>query len=293
MPFWVHIAIFIFLICKLKTLINKPNFKNKVVLVTGGSSGIGESLALEFVKLGAKVIISGRNLKELNRVKNSAGSLQSQIEILELDLSFADDAYKKACNFIADRKIDILVNNAGIGQRCGFLENLDNLNIERSLMEVNYFSPVALTKAVYKSMNPGGQIVIISSMGGVIGSPYRTAYSGSKFAVAKFFETLSAEGSQCDISIIYPSYVKSNFSKNALDSKGESFGKDVENTKNGMAADVFARKAVEGIYKRETYIFVCEFKQKVIYFLKYWIPSLSDWILYKYGLKVKREMESA
>ena len=271
----------------------KVSFANKTVWITGGSSGIGEALAKEFVYHGASVIISGRNLSELNRVKSSLGANSDRVTVLQLDLSNAESAFKQAKVFIKSRKIDILVNNAGRSQRGGFLDDLNSLKVERALMELNYFSVAALTKAVYEKMDENSQIVVIDSMAGVIGSPYRTAYSASKFAVTQYFHTLASEGPKPSITIVYPGYVRTNLSKNAMDPSGKEFGKEVANSRKGMLPEDFARVAIRGIYKREAHIFICDFKQKCVLFLKYWLPGVTNWILYKYGKKVKKEMDSA
>lgn len=293
MLYWVHILLFLIILYKFKKYSTKVTFEGKTVWITGGSSGIGEALAYEFARLGAKVIISGRNLSELTRVQTSAGPYSGNVSIFLQDLSDADKAFVQAKEFLKKTKIDILVNNAGRGQRAGFLDDLDSLTIEKSLMEINYFSVIALTKAAYENMSEGGQIVLISSVAGVVASPYRAAYTGSKSAVSHYLDVVFAEDSKLTYTTIYPGYVKTNFSKNCLNEKGSSFGKDVETTKSGMNPEDFAKIAVKGIFNKERHVFICELKQRLMYFLKFWAPSLYLWILYKYGKKIKSEMQKA
>jgi short-subunit dehydrogenase len=245
------------------------------------------------LRLGGKVIISGRNTSELNRVKTSAGALSSMIEVFALDLSDADQALIKSREFLKSHKIDVLINNAGRGQRAGFLDDLNSIQIEKALLEVNYFSVVALIKAAYEVMSPGGQIVLISSVAGIVASPYRPAYTGSKSAVSHFLDVLFAEDDKLDYTTVYPSYVNTNFSKNSINAAGDCFGKDVETTKNGMKPEVFAKIAAEGIFHRERHVFICELKHRVMYFLKFWFYDLYDLLLYKYGKKIKKDMEQA
>ena len=291
MSIWYHVVLVLLILYKLRRFLQKqPNFIGKTVWITGGSSGIGEALARRFISLGAKVIISGRNIEELERVKKSLGS---KAMIFQQDLSNADDAYEKAKQFLTTQKVDILVNNAGRSQRGGFLDDLKSLAAERNLMEINYFSVIALTKAIYESMSSDGQIVIISSTAGRVGSPYRTSYSASKFAVSMYFQSLHIEETKMPISVVYPGYVKTNISKNAISSDGNSFGKDVENTKNAMSPEEFASIAIKGIFNKEENIVICDFKQKAIIFLRSWVPNLTNWILYKYGKKVKKDMDKA
>ena len=293
MPYWIHIILLLIILYQFKKYLNKPSFIGKSVWITGGSSGIGEALAYEIARLGGKVIISGRNLTELNRVKSSAGPFSSSISILQQDLSNADKALAQAQEFLKNTKVDILINNAGRGQRAGFLDDLESLSIEKALMEINYFSVIALTKAAYENMSPGGQIVLISSVAGVVASPYRAAYTGSKSAISHYIDVVFAEDSKLAYTTIYPGYVNTNFSKNCLNASGSSFGKDVETTKTGMTPEVFAQIAAKGIFNKERHLFICDFKQRLMYFLKFWTPSLYFWILYKYGKKIKREMEKA
>lgn len=292
MSIWVHILLLLFVLYKAYKFTRKVTFAGKTIWITGGSSGIGEALALELVRLGAKVIISGRNLAELDRVKSSAGPLSSSIEIFQQDLSNADSAIPHTKTFLGSRKIDILINNAGIGQRCGFLDDLDSLKMERRLMELNYFSVIGLTKAVYDSLNDRGQVVIISSMAGVLGSPYRSSYSGSKFAVSQFFDTLISEDPKFDVTLIYPGYIRTSFSKNALDAEGKPFGKTGAGTLKGMAPESFAKLAASAIYQRKKHVFICALHEKIACFLKYILPDTLDDLTYNFGKKVKQEMET-
>lgn len=293
MSIWFHIILVAFVLYKFKKYSIRPDFTGKHVWITGGSSGIGEALAVEFVRLGAFVIVSGRNLKELERVKSSMGELAGMVTVFQLDLSDAEAAFLDAKTFLTTHKVDILVNNAGRSQRGGFLDDLSSLKVERALMELNYFSVVAMTKAIFHSLNENSQIVVIDSMAGVIGSPYRTSYSASKFAVTQFFQSLMCENKNPAVTLIYPGYVNTNLSKNAMDPTGKSFGKVVENSKNGMLPRDFAKIAVKSIYLKEPHVFICDFKQKVILFLRFWLPGLASWVLYKYGKKVKKDMDSA
>ena len=293
MPIWFHLLWVVFLLYKFKKYTQIVRFIDKRVLITGGSSGIGEALAKEFVNLGAFVIITGRNLSELNRVKTSLGPLSNKVEILQLDLSNADEAYKQMKEFLSTQKIDILINNAGRSQRGEFLDDLNSLKVERILMEVNYFSVIALSKAAYEAMNENGHIVVISSMAGVIGSPYRTSYSASKFAVGAYFDSLYQESSKVFTTVVYPGYVQTNLSKNAVDSKGGVYGKTVDNTKKGMSPESVAKIIVKAVFNKETHVFITDLKTRVALFLNFWVPSVTNWFLYKYGKKVKADMNKA
>ncbi len=170
-------------------------YNNKTVWITGASSGIGKELAIQFAELGARVILSARNVDKLNDLKatlKGEGHLVVPLDLAQPELVLS--------TIIAQMSelpaIDILINNGGVSQRSLFLEN--DFNVYRQLMEVNYFGLIALTKAVLPTMvaRRSGSIVSISSVAGKVGSKFRTGYSGSKYAVVGFMDCLRAEVSE-------------------------------------------------------------------------------------------------
>lgn len=169
--------------------------KNKVVWITGASSGIGEALAYEFAKKGAKLILSARRKTVLEQVKgNCSPESQANVHILPIDLSVPSTL--ALCTQAAIQlfgRVDILVNNAGIRQRSLALET--TLEADRQMMEVNYFGAIALTKLILPHFlkNNSGHLVTISSLVGKFGTPYRSGYAASKHALHGFFDSLRAE----------------------------------------------------------------------------------------------------
>ncbi len=134
------------------------NFNNKTVWITGASSGIGKELAIQFAQLGARVILSARNIAKLELLSSELNGTQHKI--IPLDLSEPEQVLEYVTEHINDiGKVDILINNGGVSQRSLFLEN--DFTVYRQLMEVNYFGLIALTKAVLPSMvkNGGGSVV--------------------------------------------------------------------------------------------------------------------------------------
>jgi dehydrogenase/reductase SDR family member 7B len=226
-------------------------FKNKRVWITGASSGIGEALAIAFAQHGAHLILSSRKEAELKRVEGLCME-QGASSVLVQPLDLADHAsIPIIAQLILQKvgKIDILVNNGGISQRALALET--SLEVDKRLMDVNYFGTVTLTKAVLPNMltHQLGHIVTITSLMGKFGSPYRSSYAGAKHALHGFFDSLRAELSQTPlkITLICPGFVKTNISINALTGDGAQLGAMDDATGKGLEPEYLARKILQTI----------------------------------------------
>lgn len=195
------------------------NFQDRVVWLTGASSGIGEGVAYALAQQGAKLILSARRVEELERVKRNCAGAPSHIAILPLDVAALQAAPEKAKQAHAlFGRIDVLINNAGVGFR-GYVKDTE-LATQQRVMQVNYFGPVALTKATlpYMIEQQSGQIVIISSLAGKLPIPGHAAYCASKHALHGFFDSLRAEVYRygVKVTIICPGFVQTRISENAL-----------------------------------------------------------------------------
>ncbi len=227
------------------------NLSNKVVWITGASSGIGEALAINYSKKGAKVILSARREDELNRVaKECPGETYCQV----LDLSKTDE-FENIVTLIINqfKKIDILINNGGISQRSEAYKT--SLDVDRRLMEVNYFGTVALTKAVLPFMQKqkSGHFVAISSLSGKFGFFLRSAYAASKFALVGFYESLRLEEEKNNIkvSIVFPGFVLTKISQNSLSGNGDKHNQLDNNQKGGISAEKCAIDIIKGVSKEK------------------------------------------
>ncbi|XP_078592678.1 dehydrogenase/reductase SDR family member 7-like [Branchiostoma floridae x Branchiostoma japonicum] len=195
----------------------------KVVWITGASSGIGEALAVELSRVGAKLVLSARREGELRRVKQrcvEAGKVpDNDVMVVPLD-SVAYDTHAGCVERVLAHfgRVDILVNNSGRTQRSVFWET--SLDGDRFIFEVDVVGQVSLTKAVLPHMmeRGEGQIVVTSSLSGKIPTPRQSAYSGSKFALHGMFGALRAELHSYDINILIacPGPVESNIVQNAM-----------------------------------------------------------------------------
>lgn len=228
-------------------------FQDKVVWITGASSGIGEALTYAFNREGAKVIVSARREAELARVK-AACATPGNVAVLPLDLEKADELPAKA-KAAAELfgPIDILVNNAGVSQRSLVLET--SIDVDIRIMNIDYLSQVALTKLVLPSMveRRSGQIVVISSVAGFIGTPLRSGYAAAKHALRGFFDSLRAEVWKYGIGVtlVYPGYINTNVSVNALSGDGGKHGAMGEGQSKGMSPEKCAGKILNAVAARK------------------------------------------
>ena len=256
--------------------------KDKVVWITGASSGIGEALVYAYDNLGAKLIISSRNRDELFRVKANCTD-QNQIHILPLNLeNSAELATKTAEAIQAFGKIDILINSGGISQRS--LAMATDLPTEQRLMNINFWGTVILSKAVLPHMikNKSGSIVCISSLVGKFGTRFRSAYSASKHALHGYFDSLRIEINHPNIHILLacPGFIKTNVTINALTANGEAQGTMDSAQENGMLPEIFAQKLIKAIKAKKEEVYIGG-KETVGVLLKRLVPRLFSKIIRK------------
>lgn len=252
------------------------DLKNKIVWITGASSGIGKALAIELSKLDTKLILSSRNETTLNKVKNECENSEN-IVVLPIDLEQYDDFDKTAATAIAFfGKIDILINNGGISQRSLAIDT--NTDVDKRIMEINYMGTVALSKALLPHFiaNNSGHFVVTTSVVGKVATPLRSTYSASKHALHGFFDSLRAEihKHNIDVTLVLPGYVQTDVSMNALNGSGEKQNSMDTATKNGIPADVFAKKMIKGIQKRKKEVVIGGFKETGSVYLKRFFPSV-------------------
>ena len=255
-------------------------YKNKVVWITGASSGIGEALAVAFSEQGAILVLSARRLEELERVKRRTHNPDSVL-LLPVDLTDISSFEEKTSIVIAKLgRIDVLIHNGGISHRSLALET--PLEIVRKVFEINFFSYVALTRAVlpYFLQQNSGQIGVVSSIAGKIGAKKRSAYAASKHALLGYFNTLRAEVHQHNIKITVfcPGYVQTNISYHALLADGSELNKLDPNIANGIPAELFAKKALRGLARNKAEVFNGGKDNFTIYLFRFF-PSLLPGVL--------------
>jgi len=251
-------------------------FTGKIVWVTGASSGIGEAFAKEFAAAGARLILSARREKELERVAALCSSAQS-VSVLPLDLTQPErmaDAAQRALK-IAGR-IDALVHNAAVSQRAPAASTA--YEVDDRLMRTNYLGPVALTKAVLPSMleKHQGHFIVVTSVLGKIGLPGRSGYCASKHALHGFFDTLRAEVANegIHVTLALPGWVRTNVSINSLTGDGTPHGKMDPGTASGMTPEECARRIIAAAEAGKDEVNVLRMKEGLALALSRFAPAL-------------------
>jgi dehydrogenase/reductase SDR family protein 7B len=219
------------------------SFHNKVIWITGASSGIGKALAQELSYQNALLIISARDKNSLEMVRELCKNPKN-VWIIPLDLekhSTFSEITQRAINVFG--RIDILVNNGGISQRSLAIET--QISVDKKIMEINYTGTVALTKTILPHFidNQKGQIAVTTSIVGKFGFPYRSSYSATKQALHGFFESLRSENVShgIKISMIIPGRVKTNISVNALDKEGNAYNEMDQGQNKGKSVTKTAK----------------------------------------------------
>ncbi|MFW1814476.1 SDR family NAD(P)-dependent oxidoreductase [Acinetobacter guillouiae] len=261
------------------------SLEGKVVWITGASSGIGKALAAECALQGAQVVLSARRLEELEKVRISLLNPDHHISVA---MDITDEAQvRHAYEQVLEEKgrIDWLINNAGLSQRALIADT--SMQTERAIMEIDYFSQVFLTKLDLPTFlaQKSGRIAYISSVAGLLGTQYRASYSAAKAAIHMWANSLRAEVTQdgVNVSVIFPGFVKTNVSFNALNGAGKAQAHQDEAIENGLEADDFAQKTVSALLKGQEYIVVGGRKEK----LGVLVSRLSPSTLYKMIRKMK------
>lgn len=243
--------------------------------VTGASSGIGAALARELSQQGSTLILSARNHKKLEEVRQTLED-PARHEVLPLDLTDIDSLegiVKEAVGYYG--RVDFLINNGGVSQRSLAIET--GIEVDRQLMETNYLGPVALTKALLPSMLAlkKGHIVVISSLTGKFGTPLRSGYAASKHALHGFFDALRAETWKQGIAVtlICPGYIKTDISLNAMTGDGSPQGTMDKGQQNGMLPEVLAKKILRAVEAGKNEVYLGGFERIGVY-LKRFLPDM-------------------
>lgn len=259
-------------------------FENKVVIVTGGSDGIGKALIEQLIDTGARVATCGRNYDKLY-------ALHMQHTNVLLHTMVCDVSKEEDCKRFIDSTvetfgtIDIIINNAGMSMRSLF-ESADT-DVIRKLMEINFLGAVYCTKyALPYIIQQRGTIVGISSISGYRGLPGRSGYSASKFALQGWLESLRTELSDDGVNVMWvsPGFTTSNIRKAALNDKGQSAGEGVLDESKLMSAEECARHILHAVQKRKRSL-VLTFQGKLITFINKLFPSLADKLVHRYYFK--------
>ncbi|MGB4776690.1 MAG: SDR family oxidoreductase [Daejeonella sp.] len=265
------------------------DLKNKTVIITGASSGIGKSCAEEFAKKGANLVLGARQYVTLCEITQD---LEQHYPIKAVAVQ-CDVSKENECEHLIKQalltfnRIDILINNAGISMRALF-KDLD-LIVLRNLMDVNFWGAVYCTKyALPELLKNKGSVVGVSSIAGYRGLPGRTGYSASKFALNGFLEALRVENLKTGLHVMVasPGFTASNIRNVALVKDGTVQGESSMEEAKMMTSEQVAQIIIKGVIKRKLTLIITV-QGKLTVFLNKFFPKLLDKLVYNHFTKEK------
>jgi dehydrogenase/reductase SDR family member 7B len=256
--------------------------KDKVVIITGGSSGIGKAMAEVFGKNGSKILITGRNSSDLNQAVADLKNQGIDAHGFRADVSVEEDNKKMAEEAIQRfGRIDVLINNAGITMRAVF--NDVDLDVVKKVMDINFYGVLYATKyCLPEILKNKGSVVGISSIAGYRGLPGRTGYSASKFALNGFLEVLRTEMLHKEVHVLTacPGFTSSNIRMRALSKDGSLQGESPRDENNMMSAEECAHHIYKATVSRKK-ILILTTQGKFTVLLNKLFPIFMDKLVYK------------
>lgn len=255
--------------------------QDKVVIITGGSSGIGKALAEVFGRSGSKIMITGRKQESLDEAIAELRDKGIEVIGFQSDVSREEDNKKMAEEALKRYgRIDVLINNAGISMRALF-EDVD-LDVVKKVMDINFYGVLYATKYCLPSiLENKGSVIGISSIAGFRGLPARTGYSASKFALQGFLEVLRTEMLKKGVHVLTacPGFTASNIRKSSLTADGSQQGESPRQEEKMMTAEECARHIYKATKKRKKYLILTA-QGKMTVFLNKWFPGMMDKMVY-------------
>lgn len=263
-------------------MFGKKYFEGKVFIVTGASSGIGKSIAIEAAKQGANVSVASRNIEKLNIVAEEIRKFNVQSLAVKTDVSKKEDAENLILKTVERfGKIDVLVNNAGISMRAMF-SDLD-VEVFDKVMDVNFRGTVYCSKyALTHILKQKGSIVGVSSISGFSPLPARTAYCSSKYAMFGFLTTLRLENLKKGLHVLitHPGFTESEIRMHALTADGSEQGKTPRHENKMMSSAEVAKHVLRAIKKRKK-VQILTLTGKATFFFEKFIPNIANKLIYK------------
>jgi dehydrogenase/reductase SDR family protein 7B len=261
--------------------------RGQVIWITGASAGIGKALAVALAAQGATLVLSARRVDALHAVLalcQAKGNAPHVVMPLDVTDSLAcDAAYWDILRQTG--KVDWLINNAGVSQRALVMDTLPE--VDRQIMELDYFAAVNLTRKVLPDMlkRQSGRVVFVSSVAGLVGTQYRASYAAAKAALHLWANSMRAElgGQGIQVNVIFPGYVKTDVSVNALVGDGSTLGSMDDAQAQAMSADEFAQRAVKGLLNNQEFLVIGGVKERFSVLLS----RVSPRVLYQVIRRVK------
>lgn len=256
-------------------------FKDKVVVVTGGTDGIGKALVESLINDGAKVATCGRHHDKLYALQ--AAHPSAHLHTMVADVSSENDCRRFIETTIKSfGGIDILINNAGVSMRALLKDS--NSEVVHKVMDINFYGTVNCTKYALESLiERKGTIVGVSSIAGYRGLPGRSGYSASKFAVQGWLEAIKTELMNDGVHVMWvcPGFTTSNIRNAALNKDGSSHGETPMDESKMMSAEVCAAHILRAVRKKKRTL-VLTFTGKRTVFMQKFFPKLADRLTHKF-----------
>ena len=259
----------------------KGRFRDKVVVITGASSGIGEAIAREFAGNGSKVVLAARSENKLSKIAQEINNSGGEAYYIKTDVIIEED-----CKHLIDKTvekyggIDILVNNAGLSMRAAFIDV--DVRVLHRLMDVNFWGTVYCTKfALPYLLERKGSLIGVSSVAGFHGLPGRTGYSASKFAMHGFLETIRIENLRkgLHVMIIAPGFTATEIRKHALTANGQEQGESPRDEQSLMSPQYVAKWVLKGIRKKKRNKLLT-WEGRLTALFQRIVPDFVDWAYY-------------
>lgn len=256
--------------------------KDKIIVITGASSGIGKALAYEFGTKGAIVVLAARNLAKLQEIVSDLNKRGFQALAVQTDVTIESD-----CRELVEKtlekygRIDVLITNAGISMRSLFIDL--QLDVMRRVMDTNYWGTVYCSKfAMPHLITSGGSLVGVISIGGYIGMPGRSAYAASKFAVRGFLDTVRVENRKTGLHVLVvaPGFTSSNIRRAALLADGSLQGETPRDENHMMSAEAVAAYIYNAVVKKKRQLILTFVQGKLTVFLGKFFPKFLDKQIY-------------
>lgn len=268
-------------------LIDNHGMDNKVVVITGASSGIGLALAKEFSDKGSKVVLAARSKDKLAEIEVELKALGRNVLCIQTDVSIEKD-----CKNLIEKTIqhfgyiDVLINNAGISMRANFMDV--ELSVLKRLMDVNFWGTVYCTKfALPFLLERKGSLVGVSSIAGFVGLPGRTGYSASKFAMHGFLNTIRTENLKKGLHVLIaaPGFTASNVRFSALTADGSTQGETPRKEDKMMTSEEVATRIYTAMLKRKRSLVLTFVEGRLTVFLSKFLPGLLTRLTYNHMAK--------
>ncbi len=256
-------------------------FNNKVVIITGASSGIGKALAYQFSSLGANVVLGARQEDKLQEIAADIQNKGGKAAWCKTDVTREEE-----CKALIDcaienfGAIDVLICNAGLSMRALF-DDVD-LDVLRRLMDVNFWGCVGCTKYALPWLQKSkGTVVGVSSVAGLHGLPARTGYSASKYAMTGFLETIRVENLKKGVHVMVacPGFTASNVRFSALTADGTAQGATPRKEEKMMSAEEVAHRIARGVWRHKR-LLLMEYEGRLTHFIKKFSTRLLDRLFY-------------